>query len=85
MSRFCVSACRKCQKRFRLIWRIGGRKISLSQVVRLTCPHCGNSFEQEAVKLVVFDGGAEDFPITFVVEPSCLVASATYDVEPRKE
>lgn len=85
MGRFCVAACPRCEKRFRLIWRIGGRKISLSQVIRLTCPHCGNSFEQESVRLVVFDSGAEDFPATFVVEPSCLMGSATYDVEPREE
>ncbi len=73
MARFCVAACPKCEKRFRLIWRIGGRKLSLSQVLWLVCPHCRNTFEQESVKLVIFESGAEEFPTTFIVEPACLV------------
>jgi hypothetical protein len=37
---------------------------------------CGNSFEQESVKLVIFESGAEEFPVTFVVEPTCVVGPA---------
>jgi hypothetical protein len=36
-------------------------------------PHCGNQFEIEGVKLVIFDAGAESFPITAIVDESCLV------------
>ena len=57
------------------MWRIGKAKLQPSQVIRLTCPHCNGGFEQVAVKLVVFLAGAEHFPKTVVVEPSCLVAS----------
>ncbi len=71
---FCVSTCPKCEKRFRLVWRIGKRKLEPSQVIRLTCPFCGTQFEQAAVKLVVFGAGAEHFPESVVVEPSCLAS-----------
>jgi hypothetical protein len=56
-----------------LRWSIGKRKLNWSQVIRLTCPTCAHSFEQVAVKLVVFDAGAEQFPKPFVVERSALV------------
>ncbi len=85
MARFCVAACPKCEKRFRLVWRIGGRRLSYSQMLRLTCPHCGSAFEPESVNLVIFESGAEEFPVIFTVEPACLVEAATYDVEPREE
>jgi hypothetical protein len=51
-----------------LRWRIGKRKLELSQVIRLDCPHCGNQFEIEGVELVIFDAGAESFPITAIVD-----------------
>lgn len=70
---FCVAACPKCEKRLRLLWRIGKRKPEPSQVIRLTCVHCDARFEQVAVKLVVFSAGAEDFSESVVVEPPCLV------------
>ncbi len=41
-------------------------------MLRLTCPHCGNAFEQESVRLVVFESGAEEYPATFTVELSGL-------------
>ena len=72
---FCVATCPKCEKRFRLAWRIGKTKLEASQVIRLTCPHCDSRFEQVAVNLVVFSAGAEDFPNSVVVEASCLIAS----------
>jgi len=49
------------------------RKLELSQVIRLNCPHCRNQFEIEGVELIVFDAGAESFPITAIVDESCLV------------
>jgi DNA-directed RNA polymerase subunit RPC12/RpoP len=69
-----VTTCSACSKQFRLRWRIGKRKLEFSQVIRLNCPHCGNQFEIEGVKLVIFDAGAESFPITAIVDESCLVA-----------
>ena len=71
---FCVSTCPKCETRFRLVWRIGKRKLEPSQVIRLACPFCGVQFEQVAVGLVVFDAGAECFPESVAVEPCCLIA-----------
>ena len=62
-----------CSKPFRLRWRIGKKKLELSQVIRLICPHCRNQFEIEGVELVIFDAGAESFPITAIVDESCLV------------
>ena len=70
---FAVATCPKCAERFRLIWRIGKRKLPLSSVIRLTCPFCTYSFEQTAVDLVVFGAGAEQFPKSVVVERSALV------------
>ncbi len=70
---FCVATCPKCSERFRLVWRIGKKKLAPSAVIRLTCPACAHSFEQVAVELVVFDAGAELFPKSVVVEPSALV------------
>ena len=70
---FCVATCPACSKPFRLRWRIGKRKLELSQVIRLNCPHCRNQFEIEGVELIVFDAGAESFPITAIVDESCLV------------
>ena len=70
---FCVATCPACSKPFRLRWRIGKRKLELSQVIRLKCPHCRNQFDIEGVELVVFDAGVESFPITAIVDESCLV------------
>ena len=70
---FCVASCPLCSKPFRLRWRIGKRKLELSQVIRLICPHCRNQFEIEGVDLVIFDAGAESFPVTAIVDESCLV------------
>jgi hypothetical protein len=72
---FCVATWPVCSKQFRLRWRIGKRKLKFSQVIRLNCPHCGNQFEIEGVKLGIFDAGAESFPITAIVDESCLVPS----------
>src|SRR2546425_7470260 len=58
---------------FRLRWRIGKRKLELSQLIRLNCPNCQKQFEIEGVELVIFDAGAESFPITAIVDESCLV------------
>jgi hypothetical protein len=55
---FYVATCPACSKQFRLRWRIGKRKLEFSQVIRLNCPHCGNQFEIEGVKLVIFDACA---------------------------
>jgi phage terminase large subunit GpA-like protein len=70
---FAVATCPHCSGRFRLIWRIGKRKLEPSQAIRLTCPHCGGRFEQIAVRLVVFDAGGEHFPATATVDETCLV------------
>ena len=70
---FAVAKCPKCSERFRLRWRIGGKKLPLTTVIRLTCPACAHSFEQTAVKLVVFSAGAEQFPKSVVVDRSALV------------
>ena len=70
---FAVATCPECSEQFRLVWRIGKEKLEPSQVIRLTCPFCGIQFEQVAVRLVVFDAGAEQFPKSAVVERSALV------------
>src|SRR3989442_4751931 len=66
---FCVATCPACSKPFRLRWRIGKRKLELSQLIRLNCPNCQKQFEIE----VIFDAGAESFPVTAMVDESCLV------------
>ncbi len=70
---FCVATCPKCSERFRLVWRIGKKKLPPSTAIRLTCPACAHSFEQTAVGLVVFNAGAEQFPKSVTVERSTLV------------
>lgn len=65
---FAVATCPKCEKRFRLLWRLGGRKLGLQQRLRLTCPSCGAKFEEVCVKLPTFSTGKEAFPITFTVK-----------------
>ena len=70
---FAVATCPKCSERFRLLWRIGGKKLPPSTVIHLTCPACAHSFEQVAVKLVVFGTGREQFPKSVVVDRSALV------------
>ncbi len=72
---FAVASCPKRSERFRLVWRIGSRKkkLPLTTVIRLTCPACAHSFEQVAVKLVVFSAGQEQFPKLVVVDRSALV------------
>ncbi len=70
---FGVATCPKCPERFRLVWRIGRKKLAPSAVIRLTCPACSHGFEQVAVELVVFDAGAEQFPKSVVVDRSRLV------------
>jgi hypothetical protein len=67
-----VAACCKCSERFRLIWRIGKRKLQPSQTIRLTCLQCGHQFDQIAVRLVVFDAGSEQFPKSAVIDKSAL-------------
>jgi hypothetical protein len=52
---FCVATCPKCSEQFRLVWRIGKKKLAPSAVIRPTCPACAHSFEQVAVGPVVFD------------------------------
>jgi len=70
---FAVATCPKCSERFRLVWRIGKKKLAPSAVIRLTCPACAHSFEQIAMKLVIFSAGAEQFPKSVVVDRSALV------------
>lgn len=50
---FAVATCPKCSERFRLVRRIGKKKLEPSQVIRLTCPFCGVQFQQVAVGLAV--------------------------------
>lgn len=69
---YAVATCPKCSERFRLIWRIGKRKLSLATVIRLACPSCAHAFEQVAVRLVVFNTGREEFPKSVVMEESAL-------------
>jgi uncharacterized protein (UPF0212 family) len=70
---FAVATCPKCSERFRLVWRIGGKKLPLTTVIRLICPACGHIFEQVAVELVVFGAGREQFPKSVTVDKSALV------------
>ena len=69
---FAVATCPKCSESFRLVWRIGKRKLPLTAVIRLACPACTHSFEQVAVELTVFDAGREQFARSVVVEKSAL-------------
>ena len=69
---FAVATCPKCSERFRLVWRIGKKKLPLATIIRLTCPSCAHSFEQVAVGLVVFGAGREEFPRSVVVDESAL-------------
>ncbi|PYU19290.1 MAG: hypothetical protein DMG32_24770 [Acidobacteria bacterium] len=70
---FAVATCPNCSREFRLVWRIGKRRIKPSQRLRLVCPLCGNAFEITAVDLAVFDAGKEQFPVTYTVEPKSLI------------
>ncbi len=70
---FAVATCPKCAERFRLVWRIGRRRLQPSARIRLTCPACVHSFTQVAVGLVVFSAGAEQFPKSVIVDRSALV------------
>jgi hypothetical protein len=70
---FAVATCPKCREQFRLVWRIGGKKLPLTTIIRLTCPACAHSFEQTAVELVIFSAGAEQFPKSVTVDRSALV------------
>lgn len=70
-----VGTCPKCEKRFRLLWRIGGRKLDKQQRLRLACPSCGAAFEEVCVKLSTFSTGKESFPTTFAVTVDCLIGS----------
>jgi hypothetical protein len=70
---FAVATCPKCREQFRLVWRIGGKKLPLTTIIRLTCPTCAHSFKQTAVELVIFSAGAEQFPKSVTVDRSALV------------
>jgi hypothetical protein len=70
---FAVATCPKCEKRFRLLWRIGKRKLDLQQGLKLTCPSCGAVFKEVCVKLPTFSAGKEAFPLTATVDESCLL------------
>jgi hypothetical protein len=72
---FCVSTCEKCGARFRLRWRLGGRKIDPQQRLRLLCPKCGETFETAAFQLAVFDSGREAFPLEAIVGKESLIRS----------
>ena len=73
MSDFCVADCPDCRARFRLVWRIGKRKLKLTQVIHLSCPKCGIPFKTTPVQLVIFYAGAESFPLASIVDSTCLV------------
>jgi hypothetical protein len=73
---FAVATCPKCAEQFRLVWRIGKKKLAPSAVIRLTCPACAHSFEQVAVELIIYGAGKEQFPRSVVVEPSALVRAS---------
>ena len=70
---FAVATCPKCEKRFRLLWQIGKRKLDLQQRLRLSCPGCGVVFEQVCVSLPTFSAGKEEFPAIFTVTENCLI------------
>lgn len=70
---FAVSTCPKCSERFRLVWRVGKKKLPPSTVIRLACPACAHSFDQTAVELVIFSAGAEQFPKSVTVDRAALV------------
>jgi len=70
---FAVATCPKCERRFRLLWRIGKRKLDLQQNLRFTCPVCGTIFEQVCVKLPTFSTGEEEFPLTATVDEGSLL------------
>jgi hypothetical protein len=71
---FAVATCPKCEKRFRLLWRIGKGKLDKQQVLSLTCPACGTAFEQVCVKMPTFSAGKEQFPLTATIDKSCLIS-----------
>jgi len=73
MTGFCVADCPHCRKRFRLVWKVGKRKLRPAQVIRLKCPDCTCQFKTTAVQLVVFNAGAECFPLASTVDSSCLM------------
>ena len=56
-----------------LVWRIGGKKLPLTTIIRLACPACSHSFQQTAVELVAFGAGKEQFPKSVVVDRSALI------------
>jgi C4-type Zn-finger protein len=74
MPAFCVADCPDCRARFRLVWRIGKRRLKLTQRIRLNCPTCGGQFTATPIDLVVFYTGAYHFPSESVVDDSSLVA-----------
>ena len=74
---FAVADCPQCQKRFRLRWQIGKKKLNHSQALRLRCPACRREFEIVAVKLVEFSAGKEHFPLACTVTDDCLVSAVT--------
>jgi C4-type Zn-finger protein len=70
---FGAAECPKCEKQFRLIWHIGGRRLDLQQKLRLTCPTCGATFERRCVEMPTFSAGRETIPLTATVDESCLI------------
>jgi len=72
---FAVAECPKCEKRFRLLWRIGERKLDLQQTLRLACPAGGETIEQVCVTLPTFSAGKEEISTTFIVTEGCLVGA----------
>jgi len=78
---YCTVTCpnKKCLASFRILWRIGGKKLSLNQVARFTCPTCGTSFERACVRLPVFTCAADPTQRTVTVDESCLVPPESTD------
>lgn len=76
---FAAAHCPKCEKQFRLIWRIGGRRLDRQQRLLLTCPACGTQFEEVCVKLPTFSAGKEFIPLTAMVDESCLITQPSSD------
>ena len=76
---FAVATCPKCEKRFRLLWNLGKRRIDKQQRLRLTCPACHWSFQIIAVELPTFEAGKNAFSMTFTVREDCLVGASYQD------
>jgi hypothetical protein len=46
-----VTSCTICAKRFGVLWVMNPIQVGAKSVARITCPHCGKRFSQDAKEL----------------------------------